>query len=194
MANHSHDKDGWFIVSLPRKTNPPPLGESKSFAVWRYLSLECSLGSRGKSEEFHTVIEEYLKLGHAKLVPVADLQKPDKETFYLPMHVVLKESSTTTKLHTVFDTSAKSSSGSSLNNTILVGPTVYSSFIDVLLRFRRHRYALTADVNKMYCAIKLTQSDQDYSHFVWRKNHTEPLMDYRMTRLCLLHPLQQTWQ
>ena len=123
-ANHSRDKCGRFVVPLPRKINTPLLGESKSFAVRRYLSLEHSLSSKVKSEEFHTVMEEYLKLGHAELVPVVDLQKPDNETFYLPMHIVLKESSTTTKVHAVFDASAISSSGVSLNDTLLVRPTV----------------------------------------------------------------------
>ena len=117
-AHHSRDYDGRFIVPLLRITNPPLLGESRSSAVSRYLSLERSLDSKGKSEEFHGVLEEYLKLGHAELVPVADLQKPDYESFYLPMHIVLKESSTTTKVRTVLDASAKSSSGFSLNDTL----------------------------------------------------------------------------
>ena len=34
---------------------------------------------------------------------------------------------------------------------------VHSSLINVLLKFRFHRYPLTTDVSKMYCAIKLTQ-------------------------------------
>ena len=145
-AHHSRDDDGRFIIPLPRITNPPLLGESRSSAVRRYLSLELSLSSKGKSEEFHDVMEEYLKLGHAELVPVADLQKPDYELFYLPMHVVLKESSTTSKVRTAFHASAKSSSGFSLNDTLLDGPTVHSSLVDVLLRFRHHRYVLTTDV------------------------------------------------
>ena len=69
-------------------------------------------------------MEKYLKLGHAELVPVADLQKPDNEIFYLPMHIVLKESSTTTNVRAVFGASAKSSSGVSLDDTLLVGPTI----------------------------------------------------------------------
>ena len=60
---------------------------------------------------------------------------------------------------------------------------MHSSLVDVLLRFRHHRYVLTTDVSKMYCAIKLTQSDRDYHRFVWRRNHTESLMDYGM--ICL---------
>ena len=182
-ANHMRDENGVFIVPLPRIIDPPLLGESRSSAVRRYMSLERSLNSKGKLNEFHAVMEEYIELGHAELVPIADLQKPDTEIFYLPMHVVLKDSSTTTKVRAVFDASAKSSSGFSLNDTLLVGPTVHSSLIDVLLKFRFHRYALTTDVSKMYRAIKLTQSDRDYHRFVWRRNPTDPLREYRMTRL-----------
>jgi len=36
-------------------------------------------------------MEEYFAMGHAELVPVADLQKPHQMVFYLPMHVVQKE-------------------------------------------------------------------------------------------------------
>ena len=34
-------------------------------------------------KEFFTVIEEYLDLGHAEIVSVADLQKPSRDVFYL---------------------------------------------------------------------------------------------------------------
>ena len=64
-------------------------------------------------------MDEYFKMNHAELVPVADLQKPPKEIFYLPMHAVRKEHSSTTKLRVVFDASAKSASGISLNDLLL---------------------------------------------------------------------------
>jgi len=106
---------------------------------------------------------------HAEPIPPVDLGKPPSETFYLPMHAVRKEHSTTTKVRVVFDASAKSSSGISLNDTLLVGPTIHPSLTDVLLRFRSHRIALTADVSKMYRAIELAPSDRDLHRFVWRK-------------------------
>ena len=120
---------------------------------------------------------------HAEPVPVEDLQKAPKEVFYLPMHAVRKEHSTTTKIRAVFDASAKSASGTSLNDLLLVGPTVHPPLIDVLLRFRSHRIALTADVSKMYRAILLVPPDRDLHRFVWRKSPDEPLQDYRMTRV-----------
>lgn len=79
-------------------------------------------------------MEEYIRLDHAEVVPVADLQKPSKYVFYLPMHVVYKEHSTTTKIRVVFDASAKSSTGISLNDILLVVPTVHPPLIDVMLQ------------------------------------------------------------
>lgn len=59
------------------------------------------------------------------LFPETDTHRPNEQVFYLPMHAVRKEESTTTKLRVVFDASAKSSTGISLNDTLLVGPTVH---------------------------------------------------------------------
>ena len=181
--NHSRSKTGRFIVPLPKNPQCKPMGESRSQAVRRFHSLERSLYAKGQFQEFATVMNEYFELKHAEPVPLIDLQKPTSETFYLPMHAVRKEHSTTTKVRVVFDASAKSSSGVSLNDTLLVGPTIHPPLIDVLLRFRFHRIALTADVSKMYRAIELVPSDRDLHRFIWRNNVKDPLINYRMTRV-----------
>ena len=137
------------------------LGESRSHPVRRFLALERSLHAKGEFKAFDTVMQEYFELKHAELVPEADLGKPQHDVFYLPMHAVKKESSTTTKLRAVFDASAKSSTNVSLNDILMVGPTVHSSLVDVLLRFRLHRIAMTADISKMYRAVELVDSDRD---------------------------------
>ena len=86
---------------------------------------------------------------------------------------------TTTKLRAVFDASVKSSTGVSLNDTLLVGPTVHPPLVYVLLRYRVNRIALTTDVSKMFRAIELVESD--LHRFVWRSNPSESLQDFRMT-------------
>lgn len=131
--------------------------------------LEQTLQSKKQFPEFVAVMEEHMELGHAELVPVADLQKSSK-VFYMAMHVISKEHSTTTKIRAVFDASSKTSKGVSLNDTFLVGHIVHSPQIDVLLRFRLNRIALTTDVSKMYRAVELAESDKDLPHFVWRSN------------------------
>ena len=183
--NHHHQRDdtGRFIVPLPKNPKAKALGESRSLAVRRFMSLERSLRARGRFQQFTEVMEEYFDMNHAEPVPAKDLEMPRECSFYLPVHVVAKDSSTTTKIRAVFDASAKSTSGISLNDQLLIGPTVHSSLVDVLLRFRTHWIALATDVSKMYRAILLHPSDRDLHRFVWRKEPHEPIKDYRMTRV-----------
>ncbi len=183
QESHSRDSTGRFVVPLPKNPASKPLGESRSQALRRFLSLERSLRSKGQFAEFAAVMQEYLDLDHAEKIPSPDLQKPESEVFYLPMHAVWKEESTTTKLRVVFDASAKSATGISLNDTLLVGHTVHSSLVDVLLRFRLHKIALTSDISKMYRAVQLSPVDRDLHRFVWRNHPDQPLRDYRMTRV-----------
>ena len=184
-TNHSCSPEGHFIVLLPKHSNVPDLGESRSQAVRRFLTLERPLCSKGEFNNFAEVMREYFTLSHAEEIPTVELQKPPRQVYYMPMHAV-KDSSVTTKLRVVFDASAKTSTDVSLNDTqctLMVGPTVHSSLVDVLLRFQLHPIALMADVSKMYRAIELSPPDRDYDHFVWRDCRDQPLIDYRMTHL-----------
>ena len=91
--NHSRSESGRFIVPLPKNPQSKQLGESRLQAVRSFHSLERSLYAKGQFQEFATVMNEYFDLEHAE--PVL-LQRPPRETFYLPMHAVRKEHSTTT--------------------------------------------------------------------------------------------------
>ena len=99
------------------------------------------------------------------------------------MHAVRNESSSTSKTRVVFDASAKSTSGLSLNDKLLVGPTVHPPLIDVLLQFRRHRVALATNISRMYRAVLIPPNQRDMYRFVWRNNTDHPLRNFRMTRL-----------
>ena len=172
-----------FVVPIPKKPSPPSLGESRSQAVRRFLSLKRSLRSKGEFNALDSVIQEYFHLKHAEPVADADLDKPVEQVFYLPIHAVKKESSTTTKIRAVYNASAKSSSNTSLNNILQVGPTIHPPLIDVLLRFRLHQIVLTSDVSKMNRAIELEEFDRNLHRFVWRSHPDDQLRDYRMTRV-----------
>ena len=182
-ANHHRLSSGRFVVSLPKKQNVKSIGESRSQTVRRFLSLERTLRAKNQLDQFSEVMKEYFDLGHAELVSPEDLNLPTSDVFYLPMHGIHKQSSTTTKIGAVFDTSMKSASGVSLNDTLIVGPTVHPQLVDVLIRFRMHRIAPVADVNKMYRAIELPPADRNLHRFVWRSDPGDTLKDYRMTRV-----------
>ena len=135
-------------------------------------------------------------MGHVEFVTAADLSKSCNEVYYFPMHAVRKEMSSTSKVRVVFEASAKTTSGTSLNDHLLVGPTVHPRIINVLLCFRRHRVALTTDVSRMYRAALLPKHQHDLHRFMWRKDPQETLKDYGMTRLAIgvSAPLPLSWQ
>ena len=114
--------------------------------------MERSLKYQWKVQAFNEAVSECIKSGHAERVPEHDLSKPVSEVLYLPMHMVYKESSSMTKVRVVFDASAKSSTRVSLNDLLLVGPTVHPTLVDVLLRFRLY---LIADISRIYRAVHL---------------------------------------
>ena len=99
------------------------------------------------------------------------------------MHAVFKEASTSTKLRVVFDGSAATTSGLSLNQALYVGPTLQATLSDTLLKFRSYPVALNADISKMYREVQLSEADKDLHRFVWREDPSSPVKDYRMTRV-----------
>ncbi len=81
------------------------------------------------------------------------------------MHGVVKESSTSTKLRIVFDASARTTSGYSLNDTLIPGPTPYPLLTNVLLRFRQHVIGMSADISKMFREVSLHSDDRDLHRY-----------------------------
>ena len=182
VATHSRQDDGRFVVQLPRKADPPPLGCSRDRALRRHHQNVASLTRRNKFREFQDAIWDYAKRQHAERVPDADLLLPEQRCFYLPTHGVVKEQSTTTKLCIVFDASAASSTGHSLNDQLLAGPNLYPQLIPILLRFRMHVVGMTADIGKMFREIALDPCERDYHRFLLSTEDGK-VEDWRMQRL-----------
>ena len=103
--------------------------------------------------------------------------------YYLPHHAVVKETSPTTKLRVVFDASMKSPSGLSLNDCLMVGPTVQDDLISIFTRFISFQFALTADIQQMYRQIKVYDTNNAYQKILWRNNSNEPIKTYSINRV-----------
>ena len=134
---HSKDETDRFIVLLLMKNDVIPFGESRLLVVKRFKALEHPLRDRSQFEEFANTVHEYFDTKHAELVPVADLSRPSNEVYYMyrSTHAMHKEISDASKVWVVFNASSKTASSTSLNNYLLVGPTVHHSIIDALLHF-----------------------------------------------------------
>ncbi|GFW09608.1 integrase catalytic domain-containing protein [Trichonephila clavipes] len=100
----------------------------------------------------------YEDLGHMEEVKEDILPNPH---YYIPHQAVLRPDKSTTKLRVVFNASAKTSNGISLNDTLLKGGTVQNELWCTLLRFRKRIIAFSANVKKMYRQVKIHPSQQE---------------------------------
>ena len=172
-----------YMVSLPRQEGSLQLGESRPIAFKRFLANEASLIRRGNLAQFQGVMEEYLFLGHAQQVTSQELGLASSESYYLPIHAVYKQSSSTTKLRIVFDASCSTTSGVSLNDLLAAGPTLHPQMDHILMRFRTYLVAITGDISKMYREVELCPKDRQLHRFLWRSEKSQPIGDYHMNRV-----------
>ncbi|XP_077287395.1 uncharacterized protein LOC143912092 [Arctopsyche grandis] len=159
QAHTSRDKNGRFCVALPYKNSPVVLGSSLHIAEKRHKTLERRfLANNNLKMEYNKVLEEYINSGH-----MSECEPPEAHEVhcYSPHHVVVKESSLTTKYRVVFDASAKTTSNISLNNILMVGPSVQSDLLSLLLNFRLHKYVITADIKQMYRQIQIAEKNKN---------------------------------
>jgi hypothetical protein len=165
MKTVSRDGTGRYTVSLPFRRTNKRIGESRTMlnrlaALERKFSVNSAL-----RKEYTRVIEEYLKLGHISVT-----KDFSDDGYYMPHHAIIKDASTTTKLRVVFDASAKSRNGVSLNDVLMVGPTIQDKLFSHLIRFRTYKYVITADIEKMYLQVLLHDSDRRYQRILWRRD------------------------
>lgn len=176
--------DGKFQVDLPLiyETAYKTLGDSFVTAKHRFISLEKRLSKNlHVKNEYRKLLFEYVKLGHGKFVPLTLQTSELNHKYFVPHLCVLKESSTSTKVRIVFDYSSKSSSLVSLNDISLKGPRVQPELLDILIRFRNFKYALTADIEKMYRQIPLNPNFHFLQNALWRDSPSDTFSCLQMT-------------
>lgn len=174
--------DGRFTARIPFKMNAEKLGDSLSIATKRFYAIERKMQSNPAFKKFYVKgINDYLHAGHMILTPWEEINRDNSEVYYLPHHPVFKEESETTKVRIVFDGSCKTSNGLSLNEIMLVGPTIQASLWEILMRFRIHPIVITADIQKMYLQINMHENDQRYQRLLWRENPNDELKHYQLT-------------
>ena len=81
------------------------------------------------------------------------------------------------KIRKVFDAATKHE-GTSLNYKFLKGPHLLKSLIAFLIRFRKGKYAVIADIKGRFHQIFLLEKDQDALRFFWRDTPSGKTDDY----------------
>ncbi|XP_060878440.1 uncharacterized protein LOC132950858 [Metopolophium dirhodum] len=174
LRTTTRDSTGRFSVALPFCNDPSCLGGSRDMAISRFYNLECKLVKEPLVyDQYRLFMLEYEKHGHMRIATT-----PGK--YYVPHHAVVKRNGQKLKLRVVFDGSAKSSSGKSLNDLLHVGPKLQTDITDLLHRSRFNQYIFTANICKMYRQININKEDCQYQHILWRATPLEPLREYEL--------------
>ncbi|XP_062537684.1 uncharacterized protein LOC134206011 [Armigeres subalbatus] len=173
---HSRNSEGRYVVRLPFNDRKSQLGNSYENAKRRFGRLMISLAKYpSKQEAYKQFMKEYVALGHMQ-----EVSHDFDQGYFLPHHAVYKEASSTTKVRVVFDASAASSTGVSLNDTQQVGPTVQSDLITIMLRFCTHQVVLTADLPKIYRQVQIHPDDRKYQRILWL-NEVNEMSTFELT-------------
>ncbi|XP_024886642.1 uncharacterized protein LOC112464084 [Temnothorax curvispinosus] len=174
---HSRTAEGRFVVRLPVVNPLPDLRGTRNYALRVLTQMERRLSRDEKLKSLYVdFMRQYEELGH--MTPVAPDKIAKSRVCYLPHHGVMREASSSTKLRVVFNGSAALPSGDSLNRYLRAGPNLLPALADVLLRWRRYRYVLATDVEKMYRQILVHEEDRDLQRILWRYHTDEKIREY----------------
>jgi len=138
-------------------------------------------------KKYNAVIEDQLDKGVIEKVTFGD---HDGMVHYIPHHAVITPQKTTTKLRVVYDASAKTrKENKSLNECLYRGPVILQELCGMLLRFRMHKIAITADIEKAFLQIGLQMDQRDVTRFLWLRDCETPsveksnIQEYRFCRV-----------
>lgn len=170
LQNHretvTRDENGRFVVRWPYKKENPSLPSNYrlSLARLRKTSEKCD---PNVLKDCDKTFKEQLSLGIIEPAP--------HDSPYLKHYIPWKPVYRKEKIRIVYDASAKTKSGVSLNDQMHVGPKLLSDLVTLIINFRLHEVGLTADIEKAFLMVKLNEVDRDVTRFLWYKDLNKPL-------------------
>ena len=131
-------------------------------------------------ERYAETIRQDIRKGYVVTVEPHDPRKRSDREWYLPHHLVINPNKPG-KMRRVLNGASKFHC-TSLNNSLLVGLDLLQNLIFVLLRFRQHKYAVSADIAGMFLQVRFLARDQISLRFLWRGDTTSNVVVHQYTR------------
>ena len=184
-------KDKYFLAKLPLIYNPEETLETNYNETKTRLKKVLQRLNKDK-EECTKIKKVFDKLKELKyIIKLSDLPEKiqqkintSKVRYFIPWNYVNKPTSITTEKRQVYDASAKTRSGNSLNDILSKGcPKM--EFDTVLLNFVSKKYAIAGDIMKFYQSVKLHEDHYHLQMMLWTDSmdpNEEP-EEYVITRL-----------
>lgn len=171
--NHSREPSGRHVVAIPIKPTVHELGDSREIALRRFLMQEKRFARDSQyKKQYVEFMREMISLDH--MVEAVEKPKPGEMVYYIPHHGVC----TSGKFRVVLDASCLTKLGISLNSAQFVGGKLQRDLVETIMRFRRHKIAINADIKKMFRQILVIPEQWNLQRVFWRENSNEPLREY----------------
>ena len=169
-------ENGRYQVTWPWIEDEPDLPVNRGLAIGRLRSVVSKLNNKPDLlKQYASVIQDQINKG---VVEKVDNINSEGLIHYLPHHGVVNPLKSTRKKRIVYDASAKSKEEcNSLNDCLYRGPVMLNDLCGMLMRFRLHQIAITADIEKAFLQVGLQPSQRDVTRFVWLKNPENPSLD-----------------
>ena len=165
---------GFWTTSILWKGDPfPYTGRREARAV--ALRMEKAKTEDPKKwEELNQAFKQFEEKGFAKELP-REAQYEDN-CYFVQIHGVYR-GSVSTPCRPVLNCAAKHNN-ETINSRIHAGPSYLSDLTKLLLRWRTKKYAISADVSKMYNRIRLDPFSRRFVRYYWRYGNTDE--DFRV--------------
>lgn len=184
-----------YEVGLPWKDDCLPSSDHQQMCETRLKFLHRRLSKEPVLlSEYHNIIQEQERSG---IIERADespgVNSNIKGVQYSPHHAVVRKDHETTKVHIVYDGSAKTTKNeNSLNDCLEIGPNFIPRIFDMLTKFRGNSVGLIADIEKAFLNVGIKKEHKDMLRFLWFKDPSADKLEtvsFRFNRLIFgLHP------
>ena len=177
---------GRYTVAFPKRETISQLPNNRGVAVRRLEKKLLRLKSEPERyDRYHDELMRFVNEGFA--IEVAEeaglISSAVDGSYYMPHHEVVTGLGAVQKWRIVFDCSAREKGATSLNDHLLTGPNLNADLLTLLLNFRLHSVAVSADITKAYMMIAVTPADQPFFRFLWKAPGTDALRTYQMQRV-----------
>ncbi|XP_073831620.1 uncharacterized protein [Musca autumnalis] len=129
--------------------------------------------------EYDQVLDEYIQLKH--MIPIQTPSSSDNPShYYMPHHSVVKPERSTKKVGVVFNASAPSSNGQSLNEILHIAPVLQNDLTTLILRWRLLQFVFNADIQKMFRQFLVHSDHTPFQRIVFRNHPGGNIQDFEL--------------
>jgi hypothetical protein len=182
LREKAYVENGVWVTPILFKPDAKKLRNNYAMALKRFMNMERKLSLDPQLEKDYDVeIKALFERGDARWLRDDEIDEPI--AFYMPHRPVVRPDKETTKIRPVFDASARTRDGVSLNSEILKTPVLHPALTGILMRFRMKPIGLTGDISKMFLRMGILPEHEKFQRFLARPAPGAPIKHAAITKV-----------